>query len=103
MKELVKEKYFVTSYHQQVDFKSGNATLMIGAKDVMQLLKLFQSIQNKKRDGTNSIVREFGFVSTMPTEYVGGATLLLSMLINSSNYSGYWAYSIPLTKIVNFF
>ena len=55
MKELVKEKYFVTKLSSTGGFlKSGNTTLMIGAKDtdVDAIIKVISDYsKNKKRDG----------------------------------------------------
>lgn len=82
MKELVKEKYFVTKLSSTGGFlKSGNTTLMIGAKDtdVDAIVKVISDFSKTRKEMVpSSIVREFGFVSTMPTEViVGGATLFI--------------------------
>ncbi|MDD2493049.1 MAG: cyclic-di-AMP receptor [Bacilli bacterium] len=82
MKELVKEKYFVTKLSSTGGFlKSGNTTLMIGAKDtdVDAIIKVISDYSKTRKEMVpSSIVREFGFVSTMPTEViVGGATLFI--------------------------
>ncbi|MFA6611949.1 MAG: cyclic-di-AMP receptor, partial [Bacilli bacterium] len=66
MKELVKEKYFVTKLSSTGGFlKSGNTTLMIGAKDtdVDAIIKVISDYSKTRKEMVpSSIVREFGFV-----------------------------------------
>lgn len=82
MKELIKQKYFVTKLSSSGGFlKSGNTTLMIGAKDqdVDSIIQVISDYSKTRKEMVpNSIVREFGYVSTMPSEVVvGGATLFI--------------------------
>src|SRR5690554_7527105 len=82
MKELVKERFFVTKLASSGGFlKAGNTTLMIGAKDqdVDKIIEIIGNFSKTRKELIpNSIVSEFGMVSSMPIEVnVGGATLFI--------------------------
>lgn len=82
MKELVKQKFFVTKLASSGGFlRSGNTTLMIGTCDkrVDEVIGIITEYSKSRKEMVpNSIVSEFGMVSTMPIEVtVGGATLFV--------------------------
>lgn len=82
MKELIKEKFFVTKLASTGGFlKTGNTTLMIGTKeeDVKKCINIISTFSKTRKELIpNSIVSEFGLVSSMPIEVnVGGATLFI--------------------------
>lgn len=82
MKELIKERFFVTKLASTGGFlKTGNTTLMIGTKeeDVQKCIDIISSFSKTRKELIpNSIVSEFGLVSAMPIEVnVGGATLFI--------------------------
>lgn len=82
MKELLQHKFFVTKLASTGGFlRSGNTTLMIGTSDdkVEEAIAVITEFSKSRRELVpNSIVSEFGMVSTMPIEVtVGGATLFV--------------------------
>jgi len=82
MKELINEKFFVTKLASTGGFlRTGNTTLMIGAKDedVDQIIKIISTYSKTRKELIpNSIISEFGLVSSVPIEVnVGGATLFV--------------------------
>lgn len=82
MKELIREKFFVTKLASTGGFlRTGNTTLMIGAKDedVDQIIKIISTYSKTRKELIpNSIISEFGLVSSVPIEVnVGGATLFV--------------------------
>lgn len=82
MRELVKNKFFVTKLASSGGFlRSGNTTLMIGTSDenVDKAINLItENSKNRKELVPNSIVSDFGMFSSSPIEVtVGGATMFV--------------------------
>lgn len=82
MRELVKNKFFVTKLASSGGFlRSGNTTLMIGTTDenVDKAINLItENSKNRKELVPNSVVSEFGMFSSSPIEVnVGGATMFV--------------------------
>jgi uncharacterized protein YaaQ len=82
MKELVKQRFFVTKLASTGGFlRSGNTTLMIGTSDTdvdKAIAIITENSKSRKELVPNSIVSEFGMLSSAPIEVnVGGATMFI--------------------------
>jgi len=82
MKELIKEKFFVTKLASSGGFlRSGNTTLMIGTrkKNIDHAIDVItEHSKNRKEVVPNSFASEFGMMSSVPIEVnVGGATMFI--------------------------
>lgn len=82
MKELIKQKFFVTKLASTGGFlRSGNTTLMIGTRDdyvdhAIEIITEFS--KNRKEVVPNSFANEFGLMNAIPIEVnVGGATMFV--------------------------
>ncbi|MDD3191719.1 MAG: cyclic-di-AMP receptor [Bacilli bacterium] len=82
MKELVKHQFFVTKLASSGGFlRSGNTTLMIGTNDdcVDQAISIITEFSKSRKELVpNSIISDFGLISSVPIEVnIGGATLFV--------------------------